>query len=850
MTLKNRSSSAQNLAREARERAEKNNRNNPKKNLPQENFWSTHLITGLVMLAIVLGSIFALWKPFAPPTESLLVIPKTAIKASELTAKLGETGALPNLEAVKINADGTTFNVISADAKAPISTETWKALERTLPTKLKDAKVQYQAKRPEPINRGLDLQGGLRVLLEADTTKVAGFTAEDLNQVRNVIENRVNQTGVAEPLVQVQGTKRIVVELPGLSQADQNSAINLIGKTAKLEFRLLKPEANGKTQADLTLDDLEPARLTGEAIARAATQFDQFGAPTVSFELTPAGAAVFFDITSKNVGKQFAIVLDDKVQSAPRINQALGASSQITGNFTLQEANELALVLRSGALRVPVNIIETRAIGPTLGADAIRQGLTAALIGIAMIFVLVYVYYGLFFGTVAALGLLFSGLAIFGMMAGLGAVLTLPGIAGLVLTIGSAVDGNVISFERIKEEMRDGLSLKSSIKGGFGHSFWTIFDVNFSHLISAAALYNYATGPVKGFAVTLAVGIIASTFSNLFFSKWLLEIMAERFKFKARDWFATPKFDFMSLSKYITTASVILAALGLVAILTKGFIFGVDFTAGTSLLIKAPLTTTSAQVRAAVGQAGIEGVNETGIVVVESNTPGEALKDFTVRTKILSDGTTDSTKNEVKVLSDAITKIPGARIDATEKVGAAVGNELTTKTILAVLVALGLTMVYVAVRFDWVLGVGSIFAVAHDVFICFGLYALLGREFTITTVAAVLTLIGYSLNDSIIVSDRIRENLKVMRGQPYAEIVNTSINQTLSRTLMTSISTMLPLVALLILGGPVLRDFSLILVIGILVGTYSSIYIVAPMAVFFKDWQDNRRKAARAAAKA
>jgi SecD/SecF fusion protein len=849
MTLKNRSSSAQNLAREARERADKNNNRKNPKNLPQENFFSTHLVTGLVMLAIVLGSIFALWKPFAPRTESLLITPKTPITATELTKKISETGAITNIESIKVEPIGTQFSVINANVKTPVTTTIWKAIVGPLQTKLKDAKVEFISEAPPAINRGLDLRGGLRVVLKVDSSKVTGFTPNDLNQVRNVIENRVNQTGVAEPMVQIQGTDRIVVELPGLSLADQNRAVNLIGKTAKLEFKLLKAEAQAKSDTELLPTDLEPALLTGEAIAKSSTQFDQFGQPTVGFELTPAGAAKFSEITGNNIGKRFAILLDDKVQSAPRINGRIGAQGQITGNFTLEQANDLSLVLRSGALRVPVNIIDQRSIGPTLGADAVRQGVTAALIGIAMIFVLVYVYYGLFFGTVAALGLLFSGLVIFGMLAGLGAVLTLPGIAGLVLTIGSAVDGNVISFERIKEEMRDGLSLKSAIKGGFGHSFWTIFDVNFSHLISAAALYNYATGPVKGFAVTLAVGIIASTFSNLFFSKWLLEIMAERFKFRAKDWFSTPKFDFMSLSKFITTASVALAALGLVAMLLKGFIFGVDFTSGTSLLVKAPISVTSGQLQEAVGNSGLEGVTVAGTTVVESLTPGENLKDFTVRTRTLNNGATGE-KNEVKVITDLLTKIQGAKVDTIETVGAAVGTELTTKTILAVLVALSLTMIYVAIRFDWVLGVGSIFAVAHDVFICFGLYALLGREFTITTVAAVLTLIGYSLNDSIIVSDRIRENLKVMRGQAYSHIVNVSINQTLSRTLMTSIATMLPLVALLILGGPVLRDFSFILVVGIIVGTYSSIYIVAPMAVFFKDWQENRKKAARAAAKA
>jgi SecD/SecF fusion protein len=450
----------------------------------------------------------------------------------------------------------------------------------------------------------------------------------------------------------------------------------------------------------------------------------------------------------------------------------------------------------------------------------------------------VYAYYGFWFGTVAALGLLFSGIAIFGMLAGLGAVLTLPGIAGLVLTIGAAVDGNVISFERIKEEMRHGLNLKSAIKGGFGHSFWTIFDVNFSHLISAMALYNYATGPVKGFAVTLAVGVIASTFSNLVFAPWLLEVFANRFKFRARDWFATPNVDFMKAAKFITTASVALAVAGLIVIFTKGFVLGVDFTAGTSINVQTNSSVQLEQVRSAITTSGVPGV--TGNNVILSRVPGQDKNDFTVREGTLTDP-------QIAQLSSALEKLPNGDVVSSESVGPSVGRELTEKTIWAVVVALGLTLAYVWYRFDLVLGLGSVLAVAHDVFICFGLYALLGREFTITTVAAVLTLIGYSLNDSIIVSDRIRENLKLMRGESYAKIVNTSINQTLSRTLITSISTMLPLVALLFFGGPVLRDFSLILVVGILVGTYSSIYIVAPLAVWWKEYQETRKKPNRMA---
>ena len=799
---------------------------------------SNHLLTGLLMLAVVIASVIVLLKPwpFYAPKESLSVTPKTPLTVAALSAALTATGALPDPASVKINPDGSSFAVVNADAKKPVPTSTWQALERTLPAKIAGATVKYRADRPDAVNQGLDLKGGLRVMLEA---KGVIPKREDLDQVRNVIENRVNQTGVAEPLVQIQGANRIVVELPGLSQADQTRAVALIGKTAKLEFRLLKPEAQGKAQNELIPGvDLEPAIMTGTDIAKAQTAFDQFSRPTVAFELTAKGAEIFSKVTGDNVGKRFAIVLDGQIQSAPNIQERLGANAQITGNFTLEQANDLALVLRSGSLSIPVEIIETRAIGPTLGLDAIRQGIIASVVGIALIFVLLYVYYGFWFGTVAALGLLFSGLAIFGMLAGLGAVLTLPGIAGLVLTIGSAVDGNVISFERIKEELRNGLGLKSAIKGGFGHSFQTIFDVNFSHLISAMALYNYATGPVKGFAVTLAVGVIASTFSNLIFSKWLLEILASRFKFTARDWFATPKINFMGAAKFVTSASIALAVIGLVLILTKGFQFGVDFTAGTAIQLQTAPAVTRAQVLSAAAGAGVPGVTDSSTQVIFSRTPGQDKNDFTVRVGEL-------TEAQVSTVAAAVSKLEGAQVISKEAVGPSVGRELTEKTIWAVIVSLGLTLAYVWYRFDFVLGVGSVLATLHDVFICFGLYALLGREFTITTVAAVLTLIGYSLNDSIIVSDRIRENLKVMRGEPYAKIVNVSINQTLSRTILTSVATMLPLVALLVAGGPTLRDFSLILVIGILVGTYSSIYIVAPLAVWWKEYQDTKKKPGR-----
>jgi SecD/SecF fusion protein len=822
------SQSAQTLARKARSRNQK---------APQPSSANNHFWTGIVLFACVLLSLFVLWKPFAPRTEYLSVIPKTPVSSAKLNKALVDTGALPNPDAVKINADGLRYTVVSSDPKNPISKTTWTSIAKILPSKLTGAVAEFKADPPSLINLGLDLRGGLRVVLQVKNGVIPAI--EDLNQSRSVIENRVNQTGVSEPQVQINGNNRIVVELPGLSQADQDRAIALVGKTAKLEFRLVKPESSNKAEADLTDTDMEPAALTGEAVAKAQTGYSQLGAPEVQFEMTPQGSVAFEKLTGDNPGRRFAIVLDGKVQSAPRINARISGSGVITGNFTLEAANDLALVMRSGSLKTELEIVDTRAIGPTLGQDAIRQGIIASVVGVGAVIVMLFIYYGVFFGLVAALGLIFSGLLIFGMLSGLGSVLTLPGIAGLVLTIGAAVDGNVISFERIKEEMRAGKNLKSATNAGFGHSFTTIFDVNASHLLSALALFNYATGPVKGFAVTLAVGVIGSTFSNLVFSKWFLDILESRFKFRARDWFATPKIDFMGLSKFITTASAALAVIGLVIILTKGFVFGVDFTSGTSFGVKTNASVTSELMRSTVGNLKLKDkagqtITNSGASIIESQTPGTAGKDFTVRVGELDPATQITFRT-------ALEKLPNGKVYQTETVGPSVGSELRVKTIQAVLVALLLTLIYVAFRFDVILGVGSVVAVLHDVFIVMGLYALLGREFTITSVAAVLTLVGYSLNDSIIVSDRIRENLKLMRGAPYAEIVNTSINQTLSRTIMTSVATMLPLVALLFLGGPVLRDFSLVLIVGILVGTYSSIYIVAPMAVFYKNWQESRR---------
>ncbi|WP_456476323.1 protein translocase subunit SecD [Oceanithermus sp.] len=687
------------------------------------------------------------------------------------------------------------------------------------------------------INLGLDLKGGLRVVLQTDNPNP---DPDDLEKARLVIENRINGLGVAEPLIQVAQPNRIIVELPGLSPDEQDKALKLIGQQAVLEFRLVKPEAQNKPTSELTLDDLGPVELKGSDLVDARVQFDRFNRPEVALEFTPEGAKKFADLTRNNIGRRLAIVLDGTIYSAPNIKTAItDGKAVITGINDLDEATQIALVLRSGSLPVPLHVEEVRAIGPTLGKDAIRAGIIASIVGALLIFVLLYLYYGFWFGSVAAIGLLYIALLIMGVLAGLGAVLTLPGIAGFILTLGAAVDGNVLSFERIKEELKLGKKLRQAIPDGFAHSTVTILDANISTLLAAAALYQYSTGPVRGFAVMLAIGIVVAVFSNLVFSRWMLEKIAAAREVVPRYWIWGTKIPFLKESRIITPATLLFAVAMSLVVLFNGFNLGIDFTGGTSYLVRTPTDVTVDRVRAFLDEVGIEGVSAKEAIITEVESPLADYKEFSVRVGLLS--------NDAMIqLRKAFEEKLNAEVLQSEVVGPAVGAELRHNTIMAVLVGLGLILIYMAFRFDWIFGVASVIAVGHDVAITAGIFSLLGLEFTIPIVAALLTIIGYSINDSIIISDRIRENQKVVRGIPYNELVDLSINQTLSRTVMTSFTTMLPLLALLFIGGPVLRDFSIALLIGILVGTYSSIYVVGSLVTWWKMRQPAPRKKARA----
>ncbi len=702
----------------------------------------------------------------------------------------------------------------------------------------------------EPLRLGLDLQGGLRVVLQAQE---GDPSPEDMNAARNVIENRINEFGVSEPLIQTSGGNRIVVELPGLSSDDQDRALGLIGQQAVLEFRIVKSQVGDKLAADLVDADMEPTAFTGEILRDARADFDRLGGATVT------GAVVLFDVkrefagdfgafTRSNIGNRMAVVLDGNVITAPVIQGAISDSGQITGMDSLDEATNVALVLRSGSLPINLEVEEIRAIGPTLGQDSIAAGTRAALIGGALVVATILLYYGPLFGGVLTFGLVLVVLFIFGALAGLGAVLTLPGLAGLVLTIGAAVDGNVISFERIKEELRTGKSLRLAMKAGFGHSLSAIIDANVTTILAAAALYQYTTGPVRGFAITLAIGIVAAVFVNVVVVPFLLDVLTLRIKRPLMpNGFYSRGIRFIKLAPVVMTISGLLAAGSLAIVLVRGLDLSVDFTGGTTALYQVDESTSVNDVRTAIDALGLAGVSGGGALVQEvqdatiSTVGTDTSTDAgaAANTKLISVRTGVSENEASDQFSTALAQSLNAQLLSADFVGPAVGSDLRQGAVYALLVALALILVYVTWRFwpNWIIAVAAIIAVIHDVGIVMGGLDLINATFSIPVLAAILFVVGYSLNDSIIIADRIRENLRRSRGESYEAVVDRSVNQTLSRTVMTSGTTLLPVLALFFFGGSVLRDFSTALLIGIGIGTYSSIFILAPMVVWFKRWQ-------------
>lgn len=698
----------------------------------------------------------------------------------------------------------------------------------------------------ERIHLGLDLQGGTSFLLRLVRENGQTINKGMVEQAVEVIRKRVDQFGVSEPVITPQGEDRILVQIPGLDAAKTEEARTTLQKVAKLELRLVHPESDALISQIEAGSKFEPsyeiktyketkngkpieekllvgkkAVVTGDHLSEAHAYYDNRGYG-ISFKLDSTGADQFGKITEAHVNERLAILLDGEVQSAPNIQTAIyGGSAVITGRFSEVEARNLASVLEN-PLQTPVAIEETRSASSTLGSDSIKSGIYAGIGGLLLVLLFVAVYYR-FAGLIAIFGLIVNIVLLFGAMSMFNFVLTLPGIAGIILTIGLAVDANVLIYERLREEMAAGKSLGAAVDAAYDKAFSVIFDANATTLITAAILFLKASGPVKGFAVTLVVGIIASVFTAMIFTRtlfaWALSAGLIK-RITMLHLISGKNFDFLGRRFLWIGISLTVIAISIASFVLRGDRnFGIDFKGGDLLMLASKQPVSEAQVREKVEQLGLGEPTVQKLRAVD--------KEFiSVRSPV--DTSTRIEQHLLKTMPEA-----GFTVEQRDHVGSLVGGELARTSMWALVLAIVGILFYVTLRFEFSFAIGAVVALLHDVIITVGVFAIFGRELSLIMVGAILTIAGYSINDTIVVYDRIREGLRSGRKGTIQQIMNASINETLSRTLLTSGCTFLSVAALFFFGGPVLHDFAFAILIGVLVGTYSSIFIASPIVLWW-----------------
>jgi SecD/SecF fusion protein len=695
------------------------------------------------------------------------------------------------------------------------------------------------------INLGLDLQGGIHLVLKVDLASVPPEARDkDVTAVAlEIIRNRVDQFGVGEPLIQRQGTDHILVQLPGIT--DRERALKLIGQTALLEFklvadspRLIQRAVDGDVPAGFTLAEDETGSplllesegaLTGSVLSDAWVEPGELGLPEVSFRMTRDGAKLFGQMTGSHINRRLAIVLDGKVQSAPTIQSRITDAGRITGRFTREEAHDLAIVLRAGALPAPISVEEERTVGPTLGRDSIRAGVMATMVGVALVILFMAVYYHLA-GLVAVLALVLNLLLILGGLGYFHATLTLPGIAGMILTLGMAVDANVLIYERIREEMRAGRPLSLAIAAGYDKALSAIVDSNITTLIAAVFLYWFGTGPIRGFATTLGIGLLASMFTAIFVTRTIFDVLLGGGMLKRLTMFQAlgqTQFDFIGKRHLCYVLSLVVVGVGIAAFVARGEgRYGIDFTGGLLQEYRFSEPTTPEQIRAALGKVG-----RSDAVIQQFGSPTEWL----IRTADDNDTAIQETIARTREALQSDFAAASPEMIRLERVGPAVGAILRQKAWYAIAWSMLGILLYVAFRFrHWDFGLAGVIALVHDVTVATGALCLLGRQIDLTVIAALMTIAGFSVNDTIVIYDRVRENARIHRKLKLGELINLSVNETLSRTLLTSLTVIFTVLALYLFGGEVLRDFSIALLVGFVSGVYSTVYIASALVITWR----------------
>lgn len=606
------------------------------------------------------------------------------------------------------------------------------------------------------------------------------------------------------------------------------------------------------------------APLTGEVVTDARESLDERARPSVSMQMNTIGAKKWKNLTAQNINRRVAIVLDNYVYTAPNVQGEIsGGNSQISGNFTQEEAADLANILKAGSLPAPTRIVEQAFIGPTLGKEAQRQGVSSVLAGLALV-VIFMVFYYMKGGLVANIALIFNVFFILGILANLGAALTLPGIAGIVLTIGMSIDANVLIFERIREELRKGESLLVAISSGYKKAYSSIIDANVTTFLTGVILFTFGQGPVKGFAVTLMIGIICSFFSAVFITRVILTWMSRKgndskISFSTpftNNWLTNLNFNFLAKRRIGYMASSLIIIVGAIALLTNGLRLGVDFQGGRSYVVEFDEPMVASDVKTGLASSTFI---EDG-VEVKTYDASNVLKVTT--SYRVNDGSAEADDDVKQVLVEGLAEVTGKTfvdgtvevgegqftIGGTSKVLPTIADDIKRSSYQSFSIAIIVIFLYILIRFRrWQFSLGAIVALMHDSFIVLSAFAIAGWfginfEIDQVFIASLLTIIGYSINDTVVVFDRIRETLQLRGSKDLMGTFNTSINATISRTLITSLTTLVVVLVLFIFGGEVLRGFSFALLIGIIVGTYSSIFVATPTVI------DLTKKSLRAAA--